>query len=74
MHGDMCKCPHHKVVPALIVIVGLAFLLQRFGILSADAVGVIWPLALIVGGLMKAFGGNCSCCKMGEGPMGGQKM
>ena len=60
----VCKCPHHKVVPALIILIGLTFLLGSWGTLSASSVNVIWPVLVILAGAMK-FGekaGMCKCC------------
>ncbi len=66
MHEGMtccgCKCPHHVVVPVLITLIGVAFLLQALGVLSAYANSIIWPILLILIGLQKAFGSLCKCC------------
>lgn len=62
MQGKMCNCPHHKIVPGLITLIGLAFLLQYFGVLSASTVDVIWPILLILIGLKKMSSGVCKCC------------
>ena len=59
---NKCPCPHHKVVPALIVLFGLAFLLQACNILSADTVAITWPIIVIVGGFVKMFSHKCKCC------------
>ncbi len=59
---DMCKCPHHKIVPSCIALIGLAFLLLQWNILSASTVDIIWPVLLIVIGLTKLFGKGCKCC------------
>ena len=58
----MCKCPHHKVMPLLIIIIGLAFLLEAFSVLSPEVVNIVWPLALILVGLNKLMAGKCKCC------------
>ena len=60
MHEGMCKCPHHKVVPALIVLIGLVFLLETWGSVSVGFTNVAWPILLILIGLMKAFP-MCKC-------------
>lgn len=64
MQGTMCKCPHHKVIPFLIVVVGVAFLMGFWGMLSWDAVNIVWPVAIIAIGLMKLVErmGACKCC------------
>ena len=61
---NVCKCHHHKVMPLLIVLFGLAFLLGQWGALSWDSVNVIWPVLVIVAGLMKFTekSGMCKCC------------
>ncbi len=61
--GGMCTCPHHKVIPGLIVLFGLTFLLGALGVLSAYAVSIIWPILVMLGGLQKMFGGKCGCSK-----------
>jgi hypothetical protein len=58
--GKVCKCPHHKVVPILIVLIGLDFLLGATGTLTWSFVDITWPILLIIGGLVKMVG--CSCC------------
>ena len=62
MQGGVCKCPHHKVVPTLVVLFGLMFLLEALGFISTSTVDVVWPLFVIAGGLMKLTGGMCKCC------------
>ena len=56
-----CKCPHHKIVPLLVVILGIVFLLGAMDVLSPEVVGIVWPIVLIVGGLMKMMSGSCKC-------------
>ena len=60
--GSMCKCPHHKMVPLFIALIGLTFLLQTYGSVSDEFVSYAWPVLLILIGLMKMFGGMCKCC------------
>lgn len=62
MAGPSCKCPHHKMVPLFIVLIGLTFLLQAFGVLSDYFVSFAWPVLLILIGLQKMFKGVCKCC------------
>jgi len=57
-----CGCPHHKMVPLLITLLGLAFLLKAMGILSAGFVGYTWPVLIILIGLQKMMSGMCKCC------------
>ncbi len=66
MHGGgMCGCPHHKVVPLLITVIGLSFLLQALNVIPASTAGIIWPVCLTLIGVMKLTSGMCSCCGMG---------
>ncbi len=60
--GKTCSCVHHNIMPALIVLFGLTFLLGAFNILSAYAVGMIWPILVIIGGVVKMKGRSCKCC------------
>ena len=60
--GNVCSCGHHKVVPIAVLLVGVAFLLEALGVLTADAVGIIWPILVIVGGGMMLMRGKCKCC------------
>lgn len=62
--GGKCSCMHHKMVPLMLVLLGLAFLLKAWGILSAGFVDVAWPVLLILIGLQKMMGGVCKCCDM----------
>ena len=59
---NVCGCPHHKMGPTALVIFGLVFLLGNLNILTASAVSMIWPIILIVAGLMKMKSGSCKCC------------
>lgn len=64
MHGGMCKCPHHKVGPLLIALIGLTFLLKTLNVIDAATTDLIWPILLILIGVMKMCGGSCKCCSM----------
>lgn len=61
-NGNVCRCPHHKVVPMLIFVFGLLFLLGAVKVVSMDMVNIIWPILVMAGGLMKASKGKCKCC------------
>jgi hypothetical protein len=61
-HPMMCKCPHHKMVPLMIALIGLSFLLGELGVLSIHAVNIIWPILVIIGAFTKMGGNNCKCC------------
>ena len=60
--GAKCPCPHHKMVPIFIILIGLTFLLNAFNVLTAYATSIIWPVLLIVIGLQKIFERKCKCC------------
>ncbi len=60
--GMKCACPHHKVVPLMIVLFGLTFLLRALGTITPDTAGVVWPILVIVAGFMKFSKGACKCC------------
>ncbi len=61
----MCKCPHHKVVPLMITLIGVVFLLGNMGTMSMQTVGIVWPVLVIVIGVMKLMKGACKCCMNG---------
>jgi uncharacterized membrane protein len=59
---NVCNCPHHKIVPVVIILIGLTFLLGTLGILTMWAVSVIWPVLLMVVGGVKLGSRKCKCC------------
>jgi hypothetical protein len=61
--GQTCSCSHHKVMPILVVLLGLSFLLTALHVYSAGVNSIIWPIILILAGLQKMFSRKCSCCK-----------
>lgn len=62
MGSGMCKCPHHKTTPVLIVLFGLLFLLGALDVFTSEFVAVTWPILVILGGLSKLTSGMCKCC------------
>jgi uncharacterized membrane protein len=56
-----CRCSHHKIVPVLVVLLGLLFLLANLGVFSGSFTGVAWPILLILIGLVKLNSGSCKC-------------
>ena len=60
----MCGCPHHKIVPGLVILFGLLFLLGAYDVFTMRTVQIVWPILVIVAGLMKISQGSCKCCKM----------
>lgn len=61
---NMCKCPHHKTLPILVILFGLTFLLGNLGIVSSGFANIVWPVLIIVAGGMKLGDkmGMCKCC------------
>ena len=57
-----CNCGHHKIVPILIIILGLEFLLAQINVLTWAFVNVTWPIVIIIVGVMKLMKGSCKCC------------
>ena len=60
MNGKTCGCMHHKVLPILVILLGLDFLLASLGVLTWGFVNVTWPILVIIAGFMKLM--SCSCC------------
>lgn len=56
-----CRCGHHKIFPGLIVLFGLLFLLEYFGVFTPAFTAVAWPILVILGGLVKFSSGSCRC-------------
>ncbi len=61
---NVCKCPHHKVMPILVILFGLTFLLGAWDVLNENTVGIVWPVLVILAGAMKLGerSGMCKCC------------
>ena len=57
-----CACPHHKIMPVLVVVFGMVFLLGSWNIFTDSAVSTLWPLIVIVAGFLKMGQGKCKCC------------
>ncbi len=57
-----CGCPHHKVLPILIILFGLDFLLGTAGVLTYQFVNLSWPVLVVIAGCMKLSKGMCKCC------------
>jgi len=60
---NMCKCPHHKAMPILVILFGLTFLLGAWGTLSQETVNFVWPVLVILAGVVKMTKGMCKCCQ-----------
>ena len=59
--GGMCSCPHHKVVPVCIILIGLVFLAAQLNWVTMSFTAIAWPILLIVIGAGKWMGGSCKC-------------
>ena len=65
MGGGMkktCSCTHHKVIPVLVVLFGLTFLLGALNVFTPGFVAIVWPVIVIIGGLVKLTSKMCKCC------------
>ena len=62
MGSNKCPCPHHKVVPLMVLLFGVAFLLQALNVMSMSTVAIIWPILVIIAGGTKLFSNKCTCC------------
>lgn len=67
MKSGMCPCPHHKMLPLLLVAFGLVFFLGNLNILTQAAVTMTWPVIVMAAGLMKMMQSKCKCCSQNSG-------
>ena len=61
-HSNSCSCPHHKVVPLAVALIGALFFLENIGVLGSGIVNVLWPPGVLAARPAKAFGRGCKCC------------
>lgn len=61
MHGKTCSCPHHKLIPTLIIFFALLFLLGAFGVVTERFVSIAWPIIVGVAGFFKLIEDKCKC-------------
>lgn len=61
MQGRMCKCPHHKMAPFFLVLIGVVFLLRSLGSVSAGAADILWGVLVMCIGFQKMARGMCKC-------------
>ncbi len=59
---NMCACPHHRVLPVLVILFGLTFLLQAWNVVTPAFAMTVWPILVIVAGFMKLTKNMCKCC------------
>lgn len=60
--GKTCNCPHHKVIPVLVILLGVAFLAANLNLITWSVVGWIWPVLVVIAGGTMLFRGSCKCC------------
>ena len=58
--GKTCGCMHHKAMPILVILFGLAFLLGSLNIITWSFVDIAWPILVIIAGFVKL--NTCGCC------------
>ncbi len=58
--GMVCKCPHHRTIPWLIILIGVDFLLGAMNVLTWSFVDITWPILVIIVGIIKLM--RCNCC------------
>ncbi len=61
-NNQVCEHHHHSIVPILAILVAISFLLEAQGYLTSDAVRIIWPILLGVGGMVRLVEDRCDCC------------
>jgi hypothetical protein len=57
-----CACPHHKLGPLVIIVLGLIWLFNELGALSWHTTSIILALLVICIGFKKMVMGKCGCC------------
>ena len=62
MQKNVCGCPHHRMIPLLVVLFAIVFLLGAFDVLTQRVVSISWPVIVGVAGLMKLGESRCKCC------------
>jgi hypothetical protein len=58
----VCNCPHHKVGPWLIILIGVILLLGVLDILTYRGILAIVGILAIAIGITKLNGHKCGCC------------
>jgi len=67
--GKTCGCGCHKVMPILIIILGLDLLLGTLNVISWGVVNIIWPILIIIAGCVKLGKRSCGCWAQHEAKM-----
>ncbi len=59
---NVCKCTHHRTVPILVMLIGVAFLLNAVGIMDSYTLSIMWPILVIIASITKVCEHKCACC------------
>jgi len=59
--GKTCRCPHHKMTPFLIALIGGVFILRSIGYVTPGAADIIWGVIIMCIGFQKLARGMCKC-------------
>lgn len=63
-NGGKCGCCHHKVIPILVILLGLEFLAYNLGWgISEGFLSLSWPVLVIAAGIMMLTKRMCKCCQ-----------
>jgi len=57
-----CACPHHKMLPILVILFAILFLLGALQIVGDSLVAIVWPILVGIAGFTKLGEGKCKCC------------
>lgn len=60
--GMKCQCQHHSMLPVFVILFGILFLLNAFGVIGEYTTAIIWPILVIAAGLSKLTSRRCRCC------------
>jgi hypothetical protein len=59
----VCNCPHHKVIPWMIILIGIDFILGSWVPFYAMWTWPVLGILLIIIGGVKLSSRKCGCCK-----------
>lgn len=64
MDSSKSGCSHHKrgCLAWIMIIFGLIFLGGALGWWGYETVDILWPILVIIAGLMKLVAHKCKCC------------
>lgn len=61
--GRHCGCGHHKIIPFIVLVIGIMFFLQAVGTVDPVLNAKVWPVLVILAALIKLTSGKCKCYK-----------